>query len=552
MLFPHSVIARAMDAWRIRLWLTRGPRCPCGCSERVPWPAVKVDAFEQRQHIPTTRSPYSVLLCIYDAEERHIPATLERFKAYLKERRNVVNHFRNMLYWHCCGKDESWMCALLSYGHATLSWRTSKYSRYDAIKILFALVSKNWFAAADIVLSWTTPVPPLYEEYMMNLVKTPYRTGYGRMDVPLTNQQRNWLLQHPALTEVSRKARSHKHWAVILLWTVYVRREMWAWKKARFPLPVPSKEAIPVFQTRINAGEYRLRPGTPFYQDMLGWVAFLAKDSPATLREVLPKMGQDAQWLADIVEAVAATGRVGRLHAALRFFCRKAPMPLQLEKIWKWANDAAFATPCITRTIFWYAMYVMHWAKQNNQKKGLKKGLLGGKAILQTIEANAVWLSNKLPDDVLVPMATNPREIKKISAALRGTPRFQKLQRIRTLQATVHLVVFFQKHVRVAKTKTVLRGDCPICWAPKILQALHGDKRHSICLPCTRQLKQKGMLDHCPLCRISLRPPPPPRLIPVYAVDDDGLYHDDEMYEDGFYIDDDGFPQQRMVDDENY
>ncbi len=552
MLFPPSVIARAMDAWRIRLWLTRGPRCPCGCSERVPWPAVKVEAFERRQHIPTLRSPCSVLLCIYDAEKQYIPDTLEGFKVYLKERRNVVNHFRNMLYWHCCGKDESWMCALLSYGHATRSWRTSKYSRYHAIQILFALVDKNWFAASDIVLSWTTVVHLLNEEDMMYLVKKPYRNGYEHMDGRLSVVQRNWLLHHPALAHVSHKARNHKYWTGILLWTVYVRSEMWAWKKARVPLPPPTKEAIPLFVKRINAGEYRLRPGTPFYQDMLNWIAFLAQESPATLREVLPKMGTTPQWLADVVETVAATGRVGRLHAAVRFFCRKAPMPFQLEKIWKWANDVAFATPCIARTILWYAMPVMNWAKLNNQKKGLKKRLLGGKAILRTMEANAVWLSNKLSDVGLVAMATDSREIKKISAALRGTPRFQKLQRIRTLQATVHLVVFFQKHVRTTKIKTVLRGDCPICWTPKILQALHSDTRHSICLPCTRKLKQKGMLDHCPLCRISLHPPPPPPVIRYYMDDDDGLYDDDEMYEDGFYIDDDGFPHQRIVDDDNY
>jgi hypothetical protein len=515
MLASPSVIARAMDAWRVRLWLTKGPRCPCGCSERIPWSVAGkagATAFEQRRHIPTPRRPYAFdLHHKWKREEaRHIPATLEGFKAYLKERRNVVHQFRSVLYRHCWGKDESWMCALLSYGHATQPWRTSKHRRYDAIQNLFALVAKNWFVAADIVLSWTTATPLLVEEDMMYLVKSPYRTGYEHMDKPLTNLQRNWLLQHPALTEVSRKARNHKHWMQILLWTVYVRSEMRFWKNARVPLPVPCKENVPAFQARITRGEYRLRPGTPFYKDLLGWVSFLAKESPATLRTLLPKMGKNSQWLSDVIETLAPTGRIGLLNNCLRVFGRTAPMLLQKEKIWQWINDPVFANPRITKNLIFSSTFVLRWATQNNQKKGLVSKLFKGEAIVRTIGQNAVWLSNKLPEDSLLSFGKKQRSYKTVAEALRATPRYQSLRRIATLRATVYLTLFFRNHVRLAKAKAATRGDCPICWAPKILQALHGDKRHGMCLPCKRELERKNMLDRCPMCRVSLRAPTVP------------------------------------------
>ena len=496
---PELTIAKAMDAWRIRLWLHKGPRCPCRCGERVPWSAVKkTDVFDTRKHIPTGRRPYRYEC---NQEESYIPSTLEGFRQYLAERRHVLHAYSMMLFQYCMNMDESWILTFLSNGHAAKAIRNCHTYRPTSMPL--QLVKWGWHEAANIMLSW--PETACFtEEDMMYLVKKPYRTGYEHMDMPLTNPQRNWLLNHPALMEKSRKARNHKHWMQILLWTVYVRSEMWFWKKARAPLPAPSKKNVPAFQARITRGEYRLRPGTPFYQDLLGWVSFLAKESPGTLRTLLPKMGKESQWLSDVIETLVPTGRIGLLNNCLRVFGRTAPMPLQKEKIWKWADDHTFATPRITKQLIFMATSVFHWASQNNQKKGLLSKLFNAEAIVRTIDQNAVWLSNKLPDSILLSYGKKRCSYKVVADALKATPRYQSLRHIATLRATVYLTIFFQNHVRLSKTKTVIHGDCPICWAPKILQPLHGDTLHGMCYGCKRDMERNNLLDRCPMCRVLL------------------------------------------------
>ena len=507
---PASVIAKAMDAWRIRLWLAKGPRCRCGCSERGPWskiPEGYVRTFDVRMHIPTERRLHGNSYESYEDEERYIPPTLEGFKAYLVERRNVLHGYMDWLYVYCVRMGEAWMCALLSYGHATWKWQSASHCPYKAVVILHELVAKNWFQAANSVLTWPITAARLSEEDMMYLVKKPYRTGFEHMDRPFNAAQRNWILNHPALAEQSRKARAHKHWMQVFLWTGVVKSCLRAWKKGRVPLPIPCKENVPAFQTRIESGEFRLQPGTPFYQDMLNWVAFLAKESPGTLHKLLPKIGYKSQWLADVIEVLAPTGRVGRLYASLRVFGRYGDPHIQVEKVWQWANNPAFAIPRIAKALLYMATYILPWAKQNNLKRGLVRSLLEGEAIVRTIDDNAVWLSKKLPDDALLKITSKRRRCQAVVAALRGTPRFHSLQRIAALRATVYLTLFFRNHVRLTQTRSVIRGDCPICWTPKILQPLHGDSRHGMCCSCKRELERKNMLDRCPMCRVSLRTP---------------------------------------------
>lgn len=503
-----------MDAWRIRSWLKKGPRCTCGCSERIPWSAVRLDAYKWhargwRPHMPTERRPKG--RCSYhdyynddENEERYIPFTLEEFKAYLVERRNVLHGIIYALQKHCMNMHEEWMCALLSYGHANSIWRSGRFNA-ETRSMLFELVGKNWFAAANKVLAWPNVASKIIEEDMMYLVKRPYRCGYEFMDQELSAAQRNWFLYHPALVEQTNKARTHKHWMCVLLWTGFVKTGMRAWKNARTPLPVPCKENVPLFVARIASNEFRLCPGTPFYQEALNWVTFLAMDSPGTLHKVLPKMGYKTQWLADVIDAVAPTGRVGRMSDSLRIFGRYGDPRVQVEKIWQWANDPAFATPRIAKALLYMATYILPWAKQNNQEKGLVRRLFEGEAIVRTIEHNAIWLSNKLPDKTLLDITRKRRRCQAVVAALRNTPRFQSLQRIVALRATVYLTLFFRKHVTLTQARAATRGDCPICWAPKILQPLHGDKRHGMCYSCKREMERKNMLDRCPMCRVSLR-----------------------------------------------
>lgn len=505
---PCSVIAGAMDAWRIRMWLRRGPRCPCGCSERIPWSTVNSDAFVTCSHIPTERRRRCMIYDYNNEEERYIPPTLEGFKAYMVERRNVLHGFGNMLYSHCMHKGQAWMCQFLSYGHATQIWRSPSHPAFTAIQMLFRMVAKNWFDAANIILRWSTVTALLTEEDILYLTKKPYRTGYEFMDIPLSAVQRNWLLHHPALTEQTRKARNHKYWMQILLWTGFVKIHMRAWKAARVPLPTPSKKAIPLFVKRIESIEFHLHPGTPFYQDMLIWVAFLAMESPGTLHKLLPQMGYKSQWLADVIEVLAPTGRIGRLSDSLRIFGRYGDPCIQVKKIWQWANDPLFATPRITKALLYMATYILPWARQNGYK-GLAHKLLEGEAIVRTIGHNAVWLSNKLPEDTLIMITNQHRRDQAVVTALRSTPRFQSLQRVATLKAAVYLTLFFRKHVSLTQARAVTRDDCPICWAPKILQPLHGDKRHGMCCSCKRELERKNMLNRCPMCRVSLRTAPP-------------------------------------------
>lgn len=500
-------IAKAMDAWRIRLWLKEGPRCPCRCGERIPWSvakAVDVEAFEKRKHIPTERRPY---WGVCHVEKTYIPTDVRDFPAYLVERRHVVRTFSELLWQMCLTKTEDWMLALLKNGHATWLWRTPQCCSYQTPSKVFDLVKRDWRAAADIMLSWPTTVAAFTRNDIHYLVRLqPAIVFFEHIAHPFTTAQRNWILHHPTMTEKTRKIRANRNWLFVLLWTVYVRSKMWTWKKARAPLPVPSKEAIPTFVSRIESDEYSLHPGTSFYKELLIWVAFLAKECPGSLRKLLPKLGYKTQWLIDVIETLAPTGRVCILKNALWIFSRSADMLTQKEKIWQWINNPAFANPRIAKTLITAATFVIQWATQNNQKKGLVRKLLEGEVIVSTIDHTAVWLSNKMSEDTLLNFANkrNRRRHAVLSAALQNTPRFQKVHRIATLKATVYLTLFFRNHVRLAQARAAHRGDCPICYAPKILQPLHGDKRHGMCLDCKRQMERNRMLDRCPMCRVNL------------------------------------------------
>ncbi len=498
-----SCIAKAMDAWRIRLWLSKGPRCPCGCSERVPWSAAKAagaTAFENRAHIPTARRPY---WGVCHVEETYIPQDVHDFPAYLVERRHVVRTFSETLWQLCLEKTEDWMLALLKNGHATWLWRTPRCCSYQTPSKVFDLVKRDWKAAADIMLSWPTTVAAFGKDYLNYLVRIqPAVVFYEHTKYPLTATQRNWILHHPAMSEKTRSVRANKHWLFVLLWTGYFRSELSHWRKCVAPLPEPHVQNIPALLARIDSKEYHLCVGSRFYKGLLNWVAFLAKESPATVRTLLPKLGYKTHWLVDVIETLAPTGRIGLLKDTLDTFGKLASLKIQKEKIWQWAETPAFANPRIARTLLVLSTRVLNGFKHLGQSyKGLGTKILKSVVVVATIDRTAVWLSNKLDDKTLMGL-TSKRSV--VATALRTTPRFQALHRLATLQATVHLTLFFRNHVRLAQARSVVRGDCPICMIPKILQPLHGDKRHSMCLRCKRQMERKNMLDRCPICRTNL------------------------------------------------
>jgi hypothetical protein len=338
---------------------------------------------------------------------------------------------------------------------------------------------------------------------MMYLVQKPYRTGYEFADKPLSAAQRNWLLNHPALTKASRAARAHKHWQSILMWTTLVKPYMREWKSARAPLPEPHMDNVTTLKTRLMSMPPQ-NSNSPHCKTMLAWVPFLAKESPTVLRSVLRIMPiqkkSRGQWCADLVEAVASTGRVALLHDRLQAFNRQADPQTRKEKVWQWANTAAFAVPRIARALIRIALVVL---SSPLREKGLSRKLLQSTAIVSTIDSIVVWLVAKLEDRTLMNLASK-KSFPEVAAALRATPRYKSLRRLATLRASVCLTSFFRNRVTLEKARAAHRGDCPICWAPKILMPLHGDMRHGMCHTCKRNMERNNMLDRCPMCRIAL------------------------------------------------
>lgn len=299
-------------------------------------------------------------------------------------------------------------------------------------------------------------------------------------------------------------ARTHQNWLTVFLLTGVLKGWVRQWRRNNVPLPNPHMKNVVALMVRIRSLE-GLRPGSRLYTDMLAWVSFLAKESPTILRHALSIMPKHAQWFADVVETVAATGRVALLTQCLRAFQRWASREFQKEKIWQWVDDPAFATPRIARALLRMSCDVLIWAKEHGENRDLSRKLLQGKAIVATIDTIAHWLTTKMPDGNVLGIARKTRSCPAAAAAFRATPRYQAIQHVRKFRATVYLTCFFRRHVSLAKARAATRGDCPICWSPKILHALHGDIRHGMCHACMRRMQPTNLLDRCPMCRVSLR-----------------------------------------------
>jgi hypothetical protein len=488
---PSSVIARAVDAYRIRRWL-KSPRCPCRCGERIPWSSANADAFEKRRHIPTVRRPHQGACSV---ESKYIPSTVENFRSYIVERRHVIRTYSAMLWQYCLTKGEDWVLTLLSNGHATRLWQLSRSCAWQTPDMVIDLVKSGWLEAANRILSWSTTADAFKPYYMDCLVRkgAPY-DSLNRF----TRVQRNWILDHPAMAEKTRTLHAQRRWTSLYLWTGLVKSWMRQRATSRVPLPKPCMENVPALILRLKS--LLPGPGSQQYTDMLAWVAFLAKESPALLRRLLPILPRHTQWCIDVVETVATTGRVALLHERLHAFQRSADLITQREKIWQWATMQAFAIPRIVRSLLYIGCGILQTVGEDRR---LGRKLLLSPTVIATIDHIAEWLSKKMPDFAVLNLGRK-KSCPAIASAIQTTSRFRSLQQIAIFRATVYLTLFFKRHVHPEKARTVYRGDCPVCWTPKILHPLHGDKRHGVCHRCIRRLQHKNMLDRCPLCRTDL------------------------------------------------
>lgn len=503
-----------MDAYRVRLWL-KGPRCPCRCGERVSWSDAKaatVEAFHTRKHISTARRPYWGMC---EVEYRYIPETVEAFRDYLVERRHVLRPYSEMLRILCMGWGEEWMLALLSNGYATWLWRQARCCAWQTPSMVFDLVKHGWLDAANIVLSWPTTAEAFNKEYLNYLVRLPCTVYYKHHDEPLTSKQCNWILHHPAMVEKTRPLRAQKNWTFVLLWTGFMKSWVRKWRLSQVALPQPRMENVVAMIVHMRTMR-PLTPGTRQYKDMLSWVAFLARESPIVFRKIQPhikvKPMRKGEWLADLVETVASTGRVKLLTERLWMFQKMGyTKSIQKEKIWKWADEPAFANPRITRALLRMSYNVLASAQSKGENiKSLRHDLLKGRAIVSTIDDIAPWLANRMDVKTLLSMTKmhSCPAVSAVATAMRATARYQSIQRIRKFRAAVHLTLFVRRYVAREKIGSAHRGDCPVCWEPKIIQPLHGDIRHGMCHRCMRRMQRNNMLNHCPMCRVSLREEP--------------------------------------------
>jgi hypothetical protein len=309
------------------------------------------------------------------------------------------------------------------------------------------------------------------------------------------------------MSEKTRALRTHANWMFVLLWAGFVKSWMRECIRNKAPLPEPSMKNVGILKKRLMS-LYSLIPGDRHYNDVLAWTAFLAKESPTALRDILSilqmKIKKREQWCTDLVETVATTGRVRLLQERLLAFHKHAAMSTQKVKVWQWADSPLFAIPCIAKTLICIAVNVIGHYRPTEITRPLTRKLFKGVAIISTIDRIAVWFSRRMPDHALWAVARMKKSCPEVSSSIRNTPRYCRLQTLRKFQATVYLSLFFKRYVRPEKVRSVCRGDCPICWTTKILRPLHGDTRHGMCIRCMQKLKRNNLLNRCPICRTDL------------------------------------------------
>ncbi len=317
----------------------------------------------------------------------------------------------------------------------------------------------------------------------------------------MTASQRSWLLNNPALQEAQRKIRAGLRWTLMAWWV-----EMLVGLKRMFsPLPTPALSAFPPLLLRLREmGKLPVR----HRESVLEWVTFMARERPdlvPSLLAVIPDRKPIAAWKADIVQAVALSGRVALLAKCMRDFrrCSLRDADEFKTRLLRWISSPSFMKPRIAKLLVTYFTRLVPMLKEKGQRTSIHvQGLWRSRVILGTISQIAPWLTRKLPLDLVLHYCISRRH-PEMAAALLATPFGRSLYLQAKLRAVARLAWFFRHRVTLAALRQVNRGDCAVCWNTRILWSLHGERRHAVCGRCVRRLR-KAQHQACPVCRAPL------------------------------------------------
>lgn len=309
----------------------------------------------------------------------------------------------------------------------------------------------------------------------------------------------NSFLLHTA----NRKIRTGQRWTLVAWWArtlIRIKREL-------APLPTPSLSAFPTLLLRL----YKMHRMTVRHSGtVLEWVTFLATKRPDLMQSLFAAIPASASastdvWKADIVEAVARSGRVALLVKCMAAFRQDATELVFKQRLLKWIESSDFMKPRIVKVLITYIVQLLEELKINDQlTTPIIRKLWKSPVVMGTITQIAPWLSRKLPEDLVERLCTSTRYPKVIATAMRNTPLGKTLYLQAKWKAAVRLTRFFTRNVSLAALRQVNRGDCAVCWNSRILWSLHEERRHAVCSRCIQRLR-KIQHEVCPVCRTAIQ-----------------------------------------------
>ncbi len=265
-------------------------------------------------------------------------------------------------------------------------------------------------------------------------------------------------------------------------------------------IPTPHKKNLKSFLLYMR--DISIDKWNEEYIIILEWITFLSKYSPYLLRWLLygtAKSYKPDTWCEDIVEAVAKSGCVSMLVERLAAFSQNATLSTQETKLLQWMTMPSFAIPRIAKKIITISVHVLN-SMNRRRRKTFICALMNSYVLTTTIYDIAPWFSKRLPETNLVSICRK-NKYPTISCALRNTNLWRTVLIKDKFSAAVRLAHFFRYTVSSKKIQNVIRDDCPVCLTTRVLQSLHGDKRHAVCLSCVKKLIKHGSTS-CPICRI--------------------------------------------------
>ena len=293
-------------------------------------------------------------------------------------------------------------------------------------------------------------------------------------------------------------------WSLTLWWMLVVRRKMRIHQKQTEFLQNPDASRLKEVP-KVCLNPISVMPKSDRYNGLLQWIALTANIRPDLTRKLISVSAHFAagygQWYMDVVDVLAATGRVRIITEEIRHVRFNASPEQKKVKLLEWVQNPLFAKACIVKELIRMLTDCIHDLPTERAK--LTKAIFTSVVVKETATQVAEWLARKLisvNDKMLRNYCDYRRKTNKypeLSAALRATQTAKKMFQRDKLRATVRLALFFRG---LQKPTRIVHDTCFVCWNKRFLQPLHDDVRHAVCRRCCNKLIKNG-IHACPMCR---------------------------------------------------